>query len=145
MEKNSVMLFLQAIDDELAAHATEGETLDLYLVGRAALVLRYGLTLATKDVDLVIQGNPSRLEARAFELFGNGTSNARIWRLYLEPVPAGLPPVPGCYRALSAEIPGAWKVIRPKQLDPHHLAITKLGRFHAGDREDIRIMCDSAI
>jgi hypothetical protein len=32
-------------------------------------------------------------------------------------------------------------VLQPRQLDPHDLAITKLKRFHAGDREDLQILC----
>ncbi len=36
-----------------------------------------------------------------------------------------------------------WKVLRPKHLEAHHLAVSKLRRFHAGDREDLRILCDS--
>jgi hypothetical protein len=143
MEKNDVVLFLYAIDEELAKQAGEGETLELYLVGRAALIVRYGLPLATKDVDLATQGDSPPLQARAFELFGQGTSNAQKWGLYLEAVPAGLPPLPGSYRALSSEMPGPWKVLRPRQLDANHLAISKLRRFHAGDREDLRILCDS--
>ena len=54
-----------------------------------------------------------------------------------------MPPVPGRYQRLSVELPGSWKVLRPKQLNAHDLAITKLKRFHAGDREDLRILCDS--
>jgi hypothetical protein len=91
----------------------------------------------------VTHGESPPLQARVFELFGKGGSNAQKWGFYLEAVPAGLPPVPGSYRARSVEIPGPWKVLRPKQLDAHHLAMTKLRRFHAGDREDLRILCDS--
>jgi hypothetical protein len=105
--------------------------------------VRFGLSLATKDVDLVTRGEMPHLQARAFELFGKGTPNALKWGLYLESVPEGLPPVPGSYRRLSVELSGDWKVLRPKQLDAHDLAVTKLKRFHAGDREDLRILCDS--
>ncbi|HYT88689.1 MAG TPA: DUF6036 family nucleotidyltransferase [Gemmataceae bacterium] len=143
MDRSEIVRFLEAIDEELAKHARKGERLDLYLVGRAALILRYGLALATKDVDLVTRGDVPALQARAFELFGKGAANAKKWGLYLEGVPEGLPPVPGSYRRLSVELPGDWKVLRPKQLDPHDLAVTKLRRFHAGDREDLRILCDS--
>jgi hypothetical protein len=143
MDRSQIVSFLHAIDEELAKYAQEGERLDLYLLGRSALVVRYGLSLATKDVDLVMRGEVPQLQARAFELFGKGASNAQKWGLYLEGVPEGLPPVPGSYRRLSVELPGKWKVVRPKQLDPHDLAITKLRRFHAGDREDLRILCDS--
>ena len=143
MAATEITRFLHAIDKELASHASAGERLDLYLIGRAALIVRYGLNLATKDVDLVTQGEPSPLEVKALELFSQGTPLALKWGLYLEAVPGGLPPVPGRYRIRATDLPGDWKVIHPKQLDPHDLAVTKLRRFHAGDREDLQIMCDS--
>jgi len=140
---NDITPFLQAIDEELAKHAATGETLDVYLLGRSALILRYGVNLATKDVDVLTQGDLPPLQAQAFELFGKETSNARKWGLYLEAVPAGLPPVPGDYRTRAVALPGTWRVLRPRTLDAHHLAVSKLRRFHAGDREDLRILCDS--
>jgi hypothetical protein len=143
MDKDEITRFLHAIDEDLALDAGAGERLELFLMGRAALIVRYGLTLATKDVDLATQGEALPLQARAFEHFGKGTRNAQRWGLFLEPVPAGLPPVPGSYRTMAKDLPGDWKVLRPRQLDPHHLAVSKLRRFHAGDREDLRIICDS--
>ena len=34
-------------------------------------------------------------------------------------------------------------MIRPKLPDPNDLAVTKLKRFHAKDRQDLQILCDS--
>jgi hypothetical protein len=51
--------------------------------------------------------------------------------------------VPAAYRKLATELPGDWSVLHPKTLDLHHLAVTKLRRFHSGDREDLRIICHS--
>lgn len=143
MKTNQIVQFLEAVDAELVKHAKEGERLDLYLLGRAAMIVRYGLSLATKDVDMVSRTEAPELEAKAFALFGKGTPNAMRLGLYLEGVPPGLPPVPGSYRRLSVELPRNWKVLRPRQLDANDLAVTKLKRFHAGDREDLRILCDS--
>ena len=145
MDKSEIEGFLHAIDDELAREASPRERLDLYLIGRAALILRFGLDLGTKDVDIVRRGDMPDLQRKAIDLFGEGTPNALRWRLYLQPVPEGLPPLPGSYRRLSVELPGEWKVLRPRQLDPHDLAITKLKRFHAGDREDLQILCSSGL
>jgi hypothetical protein len=143
MQTSQIVQFLEAIDTELARHAKEGERLDLQLIGRSALIVRYGLTLATKDVDMVSRTDSPELEAKAIELFGAGTANAARWGLYLEPVPPGLPPVPAGTGRRSMELPGDWKVLRPRIPEPHDLAVTKLKRFHAGDREDLRILCDS--
>jgi hypothetical protein len=142
MQTDEIMDFLKSIDGELARHAEEGHTLDLYLIGRSALVLLYGLDLATKDID-ILYFHGSRLQEKAVELFGKGTLNAERWGFYLEPVPQGLPPIPSAYCNNSEPIPGEWRVIRPKCPEPHDLAVTKLKRFHAKDREDLQIMCDS--
>ncbi len=73
--RDEIVQFLQAIDAELALHITHGERLDLYLIGRSAPILRYGLDLATRDIDIVhVHG--SALEGRALEQFGKGTRNA---------------------------------------------------------------------
>ena len=143
MSQSHIVDFLKAIDTELTRHAKEGQRLDLYLIGRASLIVRYGLTLSTKDVDMVGRTDTPELEEKALELFGKETAKAQEWGLYLESVPPALPPVPGSYRSQSVELPGEWKVLRPKQLEPHDLAVTKLKRFHTGDRQDLRIMCDA--
>ena len=142
MGRDEILAFLEAIDVELVEHAGEGERLDLYLIGRSALIFRYGLNLATKDVNIV-HFHGSKLELKAVELFGKGTRNAARLGFYLEPVPPGLPPIPGGYCHRSEEIPGRWRVLRPRQPELHDLAATKLKRFHAGDREDLQILCDS--
>jgi hypothetical protein len=143
VEKSEIVQFLEALDTALVPYARQGERLDLHLIGRSALIVRYGLSLATKDVDMVTQTKSPRLEEKAFELFGKGTPDARRWGLYLEGVPPGLPPLPGSYHKRSVDLPGDWKVLRPRQPEPHDLAVTKLKRFHAGDREDLRILCES--
>jgi hypothetical protein len=142
MERNEILDFLQAIDGELVKEAKAGERLDLYLIGRSALIVRYGLNLATKDVD-VVHFHGCELERRAVELFGKGTIRAERLGFYLEPVPEGLPPIPGGYRRRSQDVPGPWQVLRPKQPEPHDLVVTKLKRFHPKDRQDIQIICDS--
>lgn len=141
MGSNAILRFLEAVDAALVEHAEEGERLDLHLIGRSALILRYGLNIGTRDVDIVhIHGR--RLELKAVELFREGTANAERFGFHLEQVPQGLPPIPGAYFSRSEPIPGRWRVLRPMQPDPHDLAVTKLKRFHAKDREDLRVLCD---
>lgn len=144
MGRDEILRFLEAIDAELVDHAKEGERLDLYLIGRSALIFRYGLNIGTKDVD-ILHFYGSELELKAAELFGKGTTNAERFGFYLEPVPEGLPPIPGTYRHRSEPIPGQWRVLRPMQPDPHDLAVTKLKRFHARDRQDLEILCDQGL
>lgn len=144
MGRDEILRFLEAIDAELVDHAKEGERLDLYLIGRSALIFRYGLNIGTKDVDIV-QTHGSHLEVKAAELFGKGTKNAERFGFYLELVPEGLPPIPGTYRHRSEPIPGQWNVLRPMQPDPHDLAVTKLRRFHARDRQDLEVLCNEGL
>jgi hypothetical protein len=137
--------FLQAIDDKLVLFAAKDQRLNLYLIGRIALVLRLGRPLSTRDVDC-LQIPPGsdeyELQKKAIEWFGQGTAEARKWGLYLEQVPAPMPPVPAGYQENSEKVPGNWQVLSPRLPRPNDLAVTKLRRFHIKDREDIRIMCD---
>src|SRR5262249_36433218 len=94
--RDEILRFLEAIDGELVEHAREGETIDFYLIGRSALIVRYEVQLATKDVDIV-HFHGAELERIAVERFGRGTPNAERLGFYLEPVPQGLPPIPGGY------------------------------------------------
>jgi hypothetical protein len=141
LDQNVLHAFLEKIDSALAATANAGERLDLYLLGRSSLILRYGINLMTKDVDVVHEHNQPLLD-RAEELFGRGTASAERLGFYLETVPSGLPPMPAGYQARAGELPGAWIVLRPRMLEPHDLATSKLSRFHAKDQEDLQILCD---
>lgn len=137
-----ITTFLVAVDAELVRHAEPGETLDLYLLGRSALMLGYGVQLMTKDVDVVdIAG--SRLLGVAVDIFGKKKSGQLAHHFYIETVSSGLPPLPIGYQKRCVEIPGRWRIIRPKSPEVHDLVVTKLKRFHQGDREDIRILCDT--
>src|SRR5262249_49245234 len=138
LDDNELLRFLRAIDAELVGHAKGGKTLDLHLLGRSALILGYGLNLMTKDVDIVYV-HDSPLQTIAEEPSGKAPPAARRFGFYLESVSSGLPPLPAGYQARSVEIEGPWVVIRPKRLEANDLAVTKLKRFHARDREDVRI------
>jgi hypothetical protein len=142
MRSDDILKLFEAIDLELTRHAGEGETLDLYLIGRSALILGYDLNLMTKDID-ILYSHGSELQQKALERFGQGTAGAGKWGFHLEAVSSGLPPVPSGYRSRAIDVPGPWRVIRPKRLEIHDLAVTKLKRFHAKDRADLRILCDT--
>jgi hypothetical protein len=136
--------FLDQLDAELAAHARTGEYLDLYHIGRSALVLHYGVKLSTRDFDF-IQMRESRLEANALESFGKDTLNAERLGLYLDAVPQGLPPVPQRFRKRCQRVAGNWKVLRLWRLEPHDFAATKLRIFRPQDRQDLRFLCDQGL
>lgn len=139
--------FLEALDESLLPVAQAGERLDLYAIGRSALMLHEGLRPAigsTKDFDIVQVGHPpTPLAAKAVELFGKGTDGARRAGLYLELVLDGLPPVPAGFQKRCQEVGGSWQVIRLWRLEIHDLAATKLKCFRPQDREDLQYLCDA--
>jgi len=138
--------FLKALDAALLASASATARLDLYAIGRSALILHHGLNLppgGTKDLDVIqTQHPPSALLATALDLFGKGTANAGKYGVYLEPVPLGLPPVPGWFDRRCTETRGDWRVLRLWQLEVHDLAATKLKSFRPQDRLDLQFLCD---
>ncbi len=142
MVGNEIHAFLGAIDAELARHAEPGESLILHLLGRSALILGYGVRLMTKDVD-VVDVHDSRLFGVAIDAFGRGTTGHVAHGFYLEAVSSGLPPLRHGYQARCVDVPGVWQILRPKRPEVHDLVVTKLRRFHQGDREDVQILCDT--
>src|SRR5689334_16949472 len=95
--------FLTALDDELAQTARSSEHLGLYVIGCAALVLGYGYTRQTADVDVYRDGNRELLE-QAEKEFGRGTANAATFGYYLETVGTDLK-CPEGFKSRSKSIP----------------------------------------
>lgn len=98
----------------------------------------------TKDIDIVDMHGPP-LQKVAEEIFGRDTPAARRYGFFLESVSSGLPPLPIGYQARCVDLEGTWAVIRPKRPEANDLAVTKLSRFHAKDREDVQILCDRGL
>jgi hypothetical protein len=141
---DAIRTFLDRLDEELLPFATKGERLNLYLLGRAALVLYYQFTLSTTDVDIVWLRD-SELEGKAIELMGEGSTLANALGLYLHPVPQGLPSLPQGFRQHCELVDGGWKALRLWKLEIHDLAATKLKSFRPKDREDLQILCDRGL
>lgn len=139
--KDRIIQFLTAVDEALVPVA-DGRALDVYHIGRSALVWRYDYLATTSDIDILQPHGAPELVTLALRLFGKGSERANQIGLYLEVVPEGLPPAPPGYekRATRADVP--WQVLRVYHLDPHDLTATKLRRFATKDREDIRQLCD---
>ena len=135
-----IYALLDRLDEELRPLAA-GEFLDIYLLGRAAMVLSYNVALSTKDIDIVSR-QKSILEPKAIELAGMESRLARSLGLYLDPVPPGLPPVPRGFEHRCKLLPRAWKVLKVWLPDVHDLAATKLKSFRPQDREDLQFLCD---
>lgn len=139
--KDRILAFLNAIDAALAATAPDG-VLEIYHIGRSALVWQYDYLATTYDIDILRPHGGEELLALALSAFGRDTPGARAHGLYLEVVDEALPPVPAGYEKRAHLFEGNWKVLRVFHLEPHDLAATKLRRFAPRDREDIRQLCD---
>jgi hypothetical protein len=139
-----ILEFLKRLDAVLLPFAIKGEYFDMYHLGRSALILHYGLRLATKDIDIVGAGN-SRLEQKALELLGKDTDIANSLGLYLDVVAQGIPPVPRWFRERCRPVVGDWQVLRLWQLEVHDLATTKLKSFRTHDKQDLQALCDKGL
>ena len=139
---DSIFRFFQQIDDAVVPFAN-GQRLDLYHLGRSALVLRYQATFSTKDIDVVQMR--THLEEKAHTLFGQDSAKAKELGLYLDLVSEGIPPLPAGYKNRSTEIQGNWQVIRLWELEEHDLAATKMRSFRPQDREDLKFLCDQGV
>jgi hypothetical protein len=145
--REQILRFLSAIDEELAKNGPEPRPLDLYLIGRAALILFHGAspeTAMTSDVDVVQISSPAAPALQfALEQFGRGQPGAVAHGLYLEAVPDGLPPLPSGFEKRCTPFEGGWGTLRVYQLEIRDLAVTKLKRFATKDRDDLRRLCDA--
>ena len=145
--RERILKFLEAVDAKLASQATAGQRLDLYVIGKAAVILFYGGEQAgamTSDVDVVqVSYPPAPLLSAALEQFGKGTSGANEHGLYLETVVDGIPPLAGSFKKRCTQIAGDWKVLAVWQPDANDLAASKLKRYASKDRDDLRHLCDN--
>lgn len=144
--RERILKLLDAIDLALVPHAAE-EPLDLYVIGKAAVILFYGGDRAgamTSDVDVVQLGYPPPpLLSAALERFGKGTPGAKEHDLYLESVPDGIPPLAAGFKKRCTQMAGPWKVLTVWQPEANDLAASKLKRYASKDKEDLRHLCDN--
>ena len=134
--RDSLLNYLGVLDRRLV---DTGRSTLLYLSGGAAVVLAYGSTERTKDVDaFVAQRNQVLDELQAWA--GKNTVIAKREGYFFEVVPPIYPLAPGMFdRALPIEGLNL-QAITPFAIELHDIIITKLGRYHAKDRSDIELL-----
>jgi hypothetical protein len=144
--RDRILKLLDAIDSALVPHAAE-EPLNLYVIGKAAVILFYGGDRAgamTSDVDVVqLCYPPPPLLWAALDRFGKGTPGAKEHDLYLESVPDGIPPLAAGFKKRFTRMAGSWRVLTVWQPEANDLAASKLKRYASKDREDLRHLCDN--
>lgn len=134
--RDSLLNYLGVLDRRLV---DTGKSTLLYLSGGAAVVLAYGSTESTKDVDaFVAQRNQVLDELQAWA--GKNTVIAKREGYFFEVVPPIYPLAPAMFdRALPIEGLNL-QAITPFAIELHDIIITKLGRYHAKDRSDIELL-----
>src|SRR5262249_39674544 len=105
--KNRIEAFLRDIDQFLTERRP-GTMLDLYHLGRSALVWHYDSPATTRDIDVLHpRGDQAPIEF-VIAAFGQDTVEARRPALYLEPAPELLPPVAIGFEKRATQISGGW-------------------------------------
>ncbi len=117
------------------------EPLELPLIGSAALMVLAGYERGTKDTDVLETLDVGAAKERLLELAGKGTEIATRRLMYIDIVSNGLPFLPhGPLFHLCDEINAGLQHLRLKALDVVDVVVSKLKRFSANDRNDIRAM-----
>ncbi len=134
--KESLIAYLKVLDDHVWGMA---RSTPLYLSGGAAVVLAYGSTERTKDVDAFVDERNEILdELQAWA--GKNTAVAKREGYFFEVVPPVYPVAPGMFsRAISIQGLNL-QAITPYVIELHDIIVTKLGRYHAKDRADIELL-----
>jgi hypothetical protein len=135
--KEDLLRFIDAADAKIDFAAP----VDIYLVGGAALLLAYGSTYGTKDIDLIGREDDANLR-RLAALFPERSGAGGALDFSLHHVNEAIPRLHPIYRQRARVIePGRWLKLRVFVLDPMDLVLSKLQRFSPTDRRDIRHLC----
>jgi hypothetical protein len=114
------------------------EPIELQCIGGFAIAMLYGLPRPTVDVDflsVVPAGEIGRLDALA----GMGSALDRKHGVHVQHV--GIVTVPENYAGRLIPIfPGAYRRVRLAGLEAYDLALSKLERNSARDREDVKFL-----
>jgi hypothetical protein len=114
----------------------------LHCIGGFALAMLHDLPRPTVDVDCLAV-IPSGETARLQQLAGEGSVLHNKYGVYLQHV--GVVTVPEDYAArLTPLFPSAFRRLQLLGLEAHDLALSKLERNSARDREDIRFLARAA-
>jgi len=124
--------FLSEVDGQLA------EAVALHCHGGFVASLHYGMPRTTADLDYLTIA-PRNAQGLIEKLGGQASLLARKYGVYLQHVP--MTSAPESYEErLTALFPGQFQHLRLFALDPYDLALSKLSRNTAVDREDVEYL-----
>ena len=128
--------------DEVDAAATE-ET-PLHCIGGFVLEIAYGLSRTTVDLDFLCVAPPAQGEFIE-RIAGRGSALAGKHGVYLQHVTV-LSAYPDSYEDRLVELfPSRYRHLRLWALEPHDLALTKIGRNWDLDRSDLTLMAKAGL
>jgi len=109
---------------------------DFQCLGGFVVTQLYGLNRSTGDLD-VLSIAPVEQRKEFLEKAGRGSALHKKYKIYLDYV--GVASIPYEYESRLVEMyPGVYRRIRLFALDPYDIALSKLCRNIARDREDVR-------
>ncbi|HEV3214842.1 MAG TPA: DUF6036 family nucleotidyltransferase [Vicinamibacterales bacterium] len=124
--------FLSELDSKVST------TLALHCLGGFAIHVTYGLPRPTADID-VCEVAPSNAKAEVVALAGLGSPLHKKHRVYLQIVT--MASLPYNYEERLTEVFGrSFQRLRLLVLEPHDLALSKLGRNSDVDIEDVKYL-----
>jgi hypothetical protein len=127
--------FLSELDRQVSM------TLALHCLGGFAIHLTYGLPRPTADID-VCEVAPGKAKAEVIALAGEGSPLHKKHRVYLQIVTVAS--VPYNYEErLKEVVRGSFQKLRLLVLEPHDLALSKLGRNSDVDIEDVKYLASA--
>ncbi len=128
--------FLHDLDGELA------EPTELHCLGGFVLAVQYGLPRPTGDLDYLAIVPRKQIE-KVEEIAGRGSALARRHKLHVQYV--GITTLPENHEDRLVDLlPGEFRRLRLKALDPYDLALSKLERNSPKDLEDIAFLAARA-
>jgi|SRR5581483_4429076 len=113
-------------------------TVELHCFGGFVVTQRYGLSRATRDVD-VLSVRPRGLSQHLLDFAGRGSALHRQYGVYLDLVTIATVPEDYDHR-LSEMFAGGFQYLRLFALDAYDLALAKLERNLQHDREDVKYL-----
>jgi hypothetical protein len=123
--------FLKEIDESLIA------PVELHCLGGFVLAALYGLPRPTGDVDYIAV-IPRDAFAEIDKLAGLQSKLCKKHKLYLQHV--GIYDLPDGYEGRLTELHFGFTKLSLKVLEPYDLALSKLTRNNAKDREDVKLL-----
>lgn len=135
-------LFLRDLDGSWRGARTP--KIVLRVIGSTALMLRTSYTRGTKDSDVLqTAAIDDALKARLLEHAGPSTRLHKKHRIYLDVVSSGIPLLPsGPLWHPMPELNAKLETFEVEVLDVVDVVVSKLKRFAADDRSDIKAMID---